>query len=57
MISAKPFDFPYDGSPLPSVTALVVIDLQQDFLSATGYLPAADTTRRRCGRSFRLSTV
>jgi nicotinamidase-related amidase len=37
MISAKPFDFPYDGNLLPSATALLVIDLQEDFLSTTGY--------------------
>ena len=37
MISAKPFDFPYDGNLIPAATALVVIDLQEDFLSTTGY--------------------
>ncbi|MHA6686875.1 cysteine hydrolase family protein [Mesorhizobium sp. A556] len=37
MISANPFDFPYDGNLVPATTALVVIDLQQDFLSTTGY--------------------
>src|SRR5262245_22082261 len=37
MISAKPFDFPYDGNLLPSATALLVIDLQEDFLSTSGY--------------------
>ncbi|HEV2503532.1 MAG TPA: isochorismatase family cysteine hydrolase [Mesorhizobium sp.] len=37
MISAKPFDFPYDGKLSASATALVVIDLQEDFLSNTGY--------------------
>jgi nicotinamidase-related amidase len=37
MISAKPFDFPYDGKLVPSATALVVIDMQEDFLSTTGY--------------------
>ncbi|MDH7792304.1 isochorismatase family cysteine hydrolase [Ochrobactrum sp. AN78] len=37
MISAKPFDYPYDGKLDPSKTALVVIDLQEDFLSTTGY--------------------
>lgn len=37
MISAKPFDYPYDGRLDPSATALVVIDLQVDFLSEDGY--------------------
>ena len=37
MIKAKPFDFPYDGKLVPEATALLVIDLQQDFLSTTGY--------------------
>jgi nicotinamidase-related amidase len=37
MISAQPFDFPYDGRLDPKATALLVIDLQDDFLSATGY--------------------
>ncbi|MGE0211485.1 MAG: cysteine hydrolase family protein [Parvibaculaceae bacterium] len=37
MISARPFDFPYDGKLNPKSTALVVIDLQRDFLSPDGY--------------------
>ncbi|WP_404925697.1 cysteine hydrolase family protein [Mesorhizobium sp. ORM16] len=37
MIKATPFDFPYDGRLVAENTALVVIDLQQDFLSTTGY--------------------
>ena len=37
VIKAKPFDFPYDGHLDPAATALIVIDLQQDFLSTTGY--------------------
>lgn len=37
MISARPFDYPYDGNLDPRRTALVVIDLQEDFLSTTGY--------------------
>ncbi|MET3792159.1 cysteine hydrolase family protein [Aquamicrobium terrae] len=37
MISAKPFDYPYDGNLEVRKTALVVIDLQEDFLSTTGY--------------------
>jgi nicotinamidase-related amidase len=37
MIKARPFDFPYDGKLVPESTALIVIDLQQDFLSTTGY--------------------
>jgi nicotinamidase-related amidase len=37
MIKAKPFDFPYDGRLVPGNTALIVIDLQEDFLSTTGY--------------------
>jgi nicotinamidase-related amidase len=37
MIKATPFDFPYDGRLVPENTALIVIDLQEDFLSTTGY--------------------
>ena len=37
MIRAKPFDYPYDGRLDPAATALLVIDLQVDFLSADGY--------------------
>ncbi|NVN38736.1 cysteine hydrolase family protein [Komagataeibacter swingsii] len=37
MIHARPFDFPYDGNLDPGATALIVIDMQQDFLSTTGY--------------------
>ncbi|MBE7731412.1 isochorismatase family cysteine hydrolase [Komagataeibacter sp. FXV3] len=37
MISAKPFNFPYDGNLAAKSTALIVIDMQQDFLSETGY--------------------
>jgi nicotinamidase-related amidase len=37
MIKAIPFDFPYDGRLVPQHTALLVIDLQEDFLSPTGY--------------------
>ncbi|RUU40153.1 cysteine hydrolase [Mesorhizobium sp. M6A.T.Ca.TU.002.02.2.1] len=37
MIKATPFDFPYDGRLVPGNTALIVIDLQGDFLSTSGY--------------------
>ncbi|MDO6461704.1 isochorismatase family cysteine hydrolase [Granulosicoccaceae sp. 1_MG-2023] len=37
MIQARPFDFPYDGNLKPDTTALIVIDLQHDFLSPDGY--------------------
>lgn len=37
MIKAQPFDFPYDGNLDPAATALIVIDMQQDFLSTDGY--------------------
>ncbi|WP_414834022.1 cysteine hydrolase family protein [Afifella sp. YEN Y35] len=37
MIRARPFDFPYDGNLDPGATALIVIDLQHDFLSPHGY--------------------
>jgi nicotinamidase-related amidase len=36
-IAARPFDYPYDGNLDPAVTALLVIDLQVDFLSPDGY--------------------
>ena len=37
VINAYPFDFPYDGKLDPARTALLVIDLQIDFLSPSGY--------------------
>lgn len=37
MIRAAPFPYPYDGDLDPATTALIVIDLQEDFLSETGY--------------------
>ncbi|QEX19358.1 cysteine hydrolase [Hypericibacter terrae] len=37
MIKARPFDYPYDGKLKPAATALLVIDLQVDFLSEQGY--------------------
>ena len=37
MIKARPFDYPYDGKLVPAATALLVIDLQVDFLSEQGY--------------------
>jgi biuret amidohydrolase len=36
-IEARPFPFPYDGNLDPTKTALLVIDLQIDFLSPDGY--------------------
>ena len=36
-VKARPFDFPYDFNFLPAQTALMVIDLQIDFLSPDGY--------------------
>lgn len=36
-INARPFNYPYDGNLDPAVTALLVIDLQIDFLSPDGY--------------------
>lgn len=41
MIEASPFSYPYDGNLDPAATALVVIDLQEDFLSETGYFARA----------------
>jgi nicotinamidase-related amidase len=37
MIKAKPYDYPYDGNLDPRATALIVIDMQHDFLSPDGY--------------------
>ena len=37
MIKAKPFNYPYDGKLNPANTALVIIDMQNDFLSSNGY--------------------
>lgn len=36
-ITARPFNYPYDGNLDPAVTALLIIDLQVDFLSEDGY--------------------
>jgi biuret amidohydrolase len=36
-IPARPFPYPYDGRLLGAATALLVIDLQIDFLSPQGY--------------------
>lgn len=36
-IKARPYDYPYDGRWQPLSTALLVIDLQNDFLSEDGY--------------------
>jgi nicotinamidase-related amidase len=36
-IKARPFNFPYDGKLVPERAALLVIDMQQDFLSNDGY--------------------
>ncbi|KAK0121988.1 hypothetical protein ONS95_010257 [Cadophora gregata] len=37
-ISAKPYDWPSDGTLDPTTTALVVIDMQMDFCAPEGYL-------------------
>lgn len=37
MIPARPFGYPYDGRLEPRATALLVIDMQVDFLSPDGY--------------------
>lgn len=37
-IKARPFEFPADGALDPASTALLVIDMQVDFLSPGGYL-------------------
>ena len=36
-IASRPFDYPYDGRLDPAKTALLAIDLQNDFLSDDGY--------------------
>lgn len=36
-VKARPYDYPYDGKLDPTKTALMVIDLQIDFLSPEGY--------------------
>jgi biuret amidohydrolase len=49
VIKARPFDFPYDGKLDPRATALLVIDMQTDFLSDEGYFAKKgyDTTPLR----------
>lgn len=39
-ITARPFDFPFDGMLDPARVAVIAIDLQVDFLSPSGYLAA-----------------
>nr|AIA13144.1 Isochorismatase family [uncultured bacterium] len=36
-ITARPYDYPYDGRLIHAATALLVIDMQADFLSQDGY--------------------
>ncbi|MGV3479305.1 MAG: cysteine hydrolase family protein [Sphingobium sp.] len=36
-IAAKPFDYPYDGRLDPARTALLVIDMQNNYLAPDGY--------------------
>jgi nicotinamidase-related amidase len=36
--SARPYNFPYDGSLSPESTALLCIDMQRDFLDEGGYV-------------------
>ncbi|KZT06531.1 Isochorismatase hydrolase [Laetiporus sulphureus 93-53] len=38
MVDASPYKWPHDGSFSPSTTALVVVDMQNDFCSEEGYL-------------------
>ena len=49
MIRSRPFDFPYDGDFRPERTALIVVDLQADFLCEQGYFvkKGYDTTPLR----------
>jgi len=37
MIQARPFNFPYDGNFDPAATALVIVDMQEDFLGPQGF--------------------
>jgi len=37
MIAARPFDYPYDGRLDPARTALLVIDMQNNYLAEDGY--------------------
>lgn len=39
-IRARPFDFPYDGNLQPGRCALLIIDMQEDFLGSAGYFAA-----------------
>lgn len=45
--TSNPYAWPHDASLAPSTTALVIIDMQRDFLSAGGYLDSQgyDLTR------------
>lgn len=39
-IRARPFDFPFDGDLRPERCALLIIDMQEDFLGPDGYFAA-----------------
>ncbi len=38
MITARPYNWPYDGAMVPEHTALVIIDMQIDFCGKGGYV-------------------
>lgn len=41
ILTAHPYAWPYDASLSPTTTALLIIDMQRDFLSVGGYLSTA----------------
>lgn len=56
MISAKPFDFPYDGNLEAEKTALIVTTCRRISSRQRAISPDRATTRRRSAQSFPRST-
>lgn len=42
IVTSTPYPWPHDATISPSTTVLLIIDMQHDFLSATGYLGTLD---------------
>lgn len=47
-IKAEPYNFPYNGDLTPDNTALIIIDMQIDFLRPGGFIAAKGSDVSRC---------